>query len=173
MDGALTVADRLAEYMLVNNMSSDSELGVYLVNKGITPFPDRFKPYINYAHVGAEYREKHGGAHSGGNYVQKKTPELLENETLDGAFRIWMPPPALFVYRAKQRRSLCLRPLSNWRAPDSFWEWKASIWRKSFGRRPCGPIWRNVFLSRGWIWDWSNYELAENIRIMDQEGGVR
>ena len=34
------------------------------------------------------YREKHGGAHSGGNYVQKKTPELLENETLDGAFRI-------------------------------------------------------------------------------------
>ena len=59
MDGALTVADRLAEYMLVNNMSSDSELGVYLVNKGITPFPDRFKPYINYAHMGAEYREKH------------------------------------------------------------------------------------------------------------------
>lgn len=34
-------------YMLVNNVSSDSELGIYLVNKGITPFPDRFKPYIN------------------------------------------------------------------------------------------------------------------------------
>ena len=92
LEGALTVADRLDEYMLVNNVSSDSELGIYLVNKGITPFPDRFKPYINYAHVGAEYREKHGGAHSGGNYVQKKTPELLENETLDGAFRIWMAP---------------------------------------------------------------------------------
>ena len=104
LDGALTVADRLAEYMLVNNMSSDSELGVYLVNKGITPFPDRLKPYINYAHMGAEYREKHGGAYFSGNYVQKKTPELLENETLDGAFRIWMAPLALFVYRAKQRR---------------------------------------------------------------------
>ena len=92
MDGALTVADRLDEYMLVNNVSSDSELGIYLVNKGITPFPDRFKPYINYARVGAEYREKHGGEYSSGNYVQKKTPELLENETLDGAFRIWMAP---------------------------------------------------------------------------------
>lgn len=45
LEGALTVADRLDEYMLVNNVSSDSELGIYLVNKGITPFPDRFKPY--------------------------------------------------------------------------------------------------------------------------------
>lgn len=42
------------QIMLVNNVSSDSELGIYLVNKGITPFPDRFKPYINYARVGAE-----------------------------------------------------------------------------------------------------------------------
>lgn len=58
LEGALTVADRLDEYMLVNNVSSDSELGIYLVNKGITPFPDRFKPYINYARVGAEYDQK-------------------------------------------------------------------------------------------------------------------
>lgn len=151
LEGALTVADRLDEYMLVNNVSSDSELGIYLVNKGITPFPDRFKPYINYARVGAEYREKHGGEYSSGNYVQKKTPELLENERLDGVFRIWMENPALFVYRAKQRRSLCLRPLSNWRAPDNFWEWTASIWRNSLGWRPCGLIWGNIFLSRGWI----------------------
>ena len=93
LEGALTVADRLDEYMLVNNVSSDSELGIYLVNKGITPFPDRFKPYINYARVGAEYREKHGGEYSSGNYVQKKTPELLENERLDGVFRIWMENP--------------------------------------------------------------------------------
>ena len=93
LEGALTVADRLDEYMLVNNVSSDSELGIYLVNKGIIPFPDRFKPYINYARVGAEYREKHGGEYSSGNYVQKKTPELLENERLDGVFRIWMENP--------------------------------------------------------------------------------
>lgn len=29
LEGALTVADRLDEYMLVNNVSSDSELGIY------------------------------------------------------------------------------------------------------------------------------------------------
>lgn len=93
LDKLLAVANRLDEYMLVNNVSSDSELGVYLVDKGITPFPEQFKPYINYAHVGAEYREKHGGAYSSGSYVQKKTPELLERETLDGVFRIWLETP--------------------------------------------------------------------------------
>lgn len=93
LDKLLAVANRLDEYMLVNNVSSDSELGVYLVDKGITPFPERFKPYINYAHVGAEYREKHGGAYSNGSYVQKKTPELLEKETFDGVFRIWLENP--------------------------------------------------------------------------------
>lgn len=35
LEGALTVADRLDEYMLVNNVSSDSELGIYLVVKGL------------------------------------------------------------------------------------------------------------------------------------------
>lgn len=78
LDGALTVADRLDEYMLVNNVSSDSELGIYLVNKGITPFPDRFKPYINYARVGAEYREKHGGALTSGQ-TPCNTQSCLEN----------------------------------------------------------------------------------------------
>ena len=125
------MADRLDEYMLVNNVSSDSELGIYLVNKGITPFPDRFKPYINYARVGAEYREKHGGEYSSGNYVQKKTPELFGERDWTAFSGYGWKTPALFVYRAKQRRSLCLRPLSNWRAPDNFWEWTASIWRNS------------------------------------------
>lgn len=93
LDGALTVANRLDEYMLIGNVSSDSELGAYLVDKGITPFPEQFKPYINYARVGAEYREKNGGAYSSGSYVQKKAPEFLENETLDGVFRIWLENP--------------------------------------------------------------------------------
>ena len=77
LDEALAVANRLDEYMLIGNITSDSELGAYLVDKGITPFPDRFKPYINYARVGAEYREKHDGVYANGSYVQKKVPELL------------------------------------------------------------------------------------------------
>lgn len=93
LDEALTVANRLDEYMLIGNVSSDSELGAYLVDKGVTPFPERFKPYINYARVGAEYREKNGGAYSCGSYVQKKTHGLLENETFDGVFRIWLENP--------------------------------------------------------------------------------
>ena len=88
LDEALAVANRLDEYMLIGNITSDSELGAYLVDKGITPFPDRFKPYINYARVGAEYRENHGGVYSNGSYVQKKTPEFLDKEPLDGVFQV-------------------------------------------------------------------------------------
>ena len=88
LDEALAVANRLDEYMLIGNITSDSELGAYLVDKGITPFPDRFKPYINYARVGAEYREKHDGVYANGSYVQKKALELLGNEPLDAVFRV-------------------------------------------------------------------------------------
>lgn len=88
LDQALAVADRLDEYMLIGNVSSDSELGAYLVDKGVKPFPERFKPYINYARVGAEYREKHGGTYSCGSYVQKKSLDLLNKEMPDGVFRV-------------------------------------------------------------------------------------
>ena len=88
LDEALAVANRLDEYMLIGNITSDSELGAYLVDKGITPLPDRFKPYINYARVGAEYREKHDGVYANGSYVQKKALELLGNEPLDAVFRV-------------------------------------------------------------------------------------
>lgn len=151
LDGSLTVADRLDEYMLVNNVSSDSELGIYLVNKGITPFPDRFKPYINYARVGAEYRESMEEHIPAAIMCRKRHLNFWRRRHLTAFFGYGWKTPALCVYRAKRRRSLCLRPLSNWRVPDSFWEWTASIWRNSFERRPCGPIWGNIFLCRGWI----------------------
>ena len=150
LGGALTVGGQADEYMLVNNVSSDSELGIYLVNKGITPFPDRFKPYINYARVGAEYREKHGGEYSSGNYVQKRHLNFWRTRDWTAFSGYGWKTPALFVYRAKQRRSLCLRPLSNWRAPDNLWEWTASIWRNSLGEAPAA-LSREYLLPRGWI----------------------
>ncbi len=122
LDEALAVANRLDEYMLIGNITSDSELGIYLVNKGITPFPDRFKPYINYARVGAEYREKHDGVYANGSYVQKKTPEFLDNEPLDAVFRVQLKNICPRVRRMKPCRLCCRQPLSNWRAPDNFLE---------------------------------------------------
>lgn len=111
LEGALTVADRLDEYMLVNNVSSDSELGIYLVNKGITPFPDRFKPYgagdeaalgkfvmesiecssdaarpfLNAEHLGAAYHQSQNGAFCTGHYVRNiklADPFVEEDPTL-------------------------------------------------------------------------------------------
>ena len=78
LDEALAVANRLDEYMLIGNITSDSELGAYLVDKGITPFPDRFKPYINYARVGAEYREKHDGVYLDDSIILERVVQKLK-----------------------------------------------------------------------------------------------
>ena len=86
LDEILSVAGRLDEYVLLPMITSDQELGVYLVDQGIMQFPDRYRPYINYASVGAEYREQHHGAYSRGGYVQKSN--TAAQETLDGVFRV-------------------------------------------------------------------------------------
>ena len=173
LDGALTVADRLDEYMLVNNVSSDSELGIYLVNKGITPFPNRFKPYINYARVGAEYREKHGGAYSSGNYVQKKTPELLENETLDGVFRIWMENPCPVRVQSETAQITLPATFEQLESARQLLGVDSLNMAKLARVEALRPYLGEYLPLQGMDLRLEQLdELAENIRIMDQEDGA-
>ena len=173
LEGALTVADRLDEYMLVNNVSSDSELGIYLVNKGITPFPDRFKPYINYARVGAEYREKHGGEYSSGNYVQKKTPELLENERLDGVFRIWMENPCPVRVQSETAQITLPATFEQLESARQLLGVDSLNMAKLDRAEALRPYLGEYLPLQGMDLRLEQLdELAENIRIMDQEDGV-
>ena len=142
LEGALTVADRLDEYMLVNNVSSDSELGIYLVNKGITPFPDRFKPYINYARVGAEYRI----------WMENPCPVRVQSETAQ------ITLPATFEQLESARQLLGVDSLN-----------MAKLTRVEALRPYLGeylPL-QGMDLRLEQL-----DELAENIRIMDQEDGA-
>ena len=173
LEGALTVADRLDEYMLVNNVSSDSELGIYLVNKGITPFPDRFKPYINYASVGAEYREKHGGAYSSGNYVQKKTPELLENERLDGVFRIWLENPYPVRVQSETAQIILPATFEQLESARQLLGVDSLNMAKLVRAEALRPYLGEYLPLQGMDLRLEQLdELAENIRIMDQEDGA-
>lgn len=173
LEGALTVADRLDEYMLVNNVSSDSELGIYLVNKGITPFPDRFKPYINYARVGAEYREKHGGEYSSGNYVQKKTPELLENERLDGVFRIWMENPCPVRVQSETAQITLPATFEQLESARQLLGVDSLNMAKLTRVEALRPYLGEYLPLQGMDLRLEQLdELAENIRIMDQEDGA-
>ena len=167
------MADRLDEYMLVNNVSSDSELGIYLVNKGITPFPDRFKPYINYARVGAEYREKHGGAYFSGNYVQKKTPELLENERLDGVFRIWMETPCPVRVQSETAQITLPATFEQLESARQLLGVDSLNMAKLTRVEALRPYLGEYLPLQGMDLRLEQLdELAENIRIMDQEDGA-
>lgn len=173
LDKLLAVANRLDEYMLVNNVSSDSELGVYLVDKGITPFPEHFKPYINYAHVGAEYREKHGGAYSSGSYVQKKTPELLENETFDGVFRIWLENPCPVRVQSGTAQITLPATFEQLESARQLLGVDSLNMAKLVRAEALRPYLGEYLPLQGMDLRLEQLdELAENIRIMDQEDGA-
>ena len=173
LDKLLAVANRLDEYMLVNNVSSDSELGVYLVDKGITPFPERFKPYINYAHVGAEYREKHGGAYSNGSYVQKKTPELLEKEKFDGVFRIWLENPCPVRVQSETAQITLPATFEQLESARQLLGVDSLNMAKLVRAEALRPYLGEYLPLQGMDLRLEQLdELAENIRIMDQEDGA-
>lgn len=173
LDTLLAIANRLDEYMLLNNVSSDSELGVYLVDKGITPFPERFKPYINYARVGAEYREKHGGAYSSGSYVQKKTPELLENETLDGVFRIWLENPCPVRVQSETAQITLPATFEQLESTRQLLGVDSLNMAKLVRAEALRPYLGESLPLQGMDLRLEQLdELAENIRMMDQEDGA-
>ena len=146
LEGALTVADRL---------------------------DDRFKPYINYARVGAEYREKHGGEYSSGNYVQKKTPELLENERLDGVFRIWMENPCPVRVQSETAQITLPATFEQLESARQLLGVDSLNMAKLTRVEALRPYLGEYLPLQGMDLRLEQLdELAENIRIMDQEDGA-
>ena len=73
LDDVLRVADHLDEYVLLPNITSDTELGRLLVDTGYKNFPEVVQPYLDYRAIGTEYYAEHGGAYSPGGYVRRKS----------------------------------------------------------------------------------------------------
>lgn len=57
LDDVLRVASTLGQYELIEGVTSDKELGGWLVEHGQTEvaFPEEVRPYLDYAGVGAAY----------------------------------------------------------------------------------------------------------------------
>ena len=72
LDDVLTVADRLDGYVFLPNISTDQELGRFLVDTGYKNFPENVRPYLDYKAIGAEYYAEHGGAYGPCGYVCRK-----------------------------------------------------------------------------------------------------
>lgn len=72
LDDMLRIAGSLDEYELIGDVSSDRELGGWLVEQGFLQVPDYVRPYLDYAAIGAEYYEKHDGAYTPNGYVRRR-----------------------------------------------------------------------------------------------------
>lgn len=79
LDNVLKLAEHLNDYVLLPNISTDTELGRFLVDTGYKNFPEAVQPHLDYAAIGAEYYANNGGAYGPGGYVRRKSS--LEQDT--------------------------------------------------------------------------------------------
>lgn len=82
-DDVIAIGERLEQYLLIPDVTTDRELGVYLVETGVTPFDEKVRPYLDFMKIGIEYYANHGGAYTSGGYVLRR--DSAEQTLLDSA----------------------------------------------------------------------------------------
>lgn len=86
LDDVLRISERLGDYIIIPNVSSDTELGRYVAVagqiQGDPRFPEAAWPYLDFAKIGSEYYADHGGAYTCCGYVLRKqqSAELQQGE---------------------------------------------------------------------------------------------
>lgn len=72
LDDVIDVGEHLDRYLFVQHVTTDRELGIFLVSCGIKPFDESVQPYLDYSRIGIEYYCDHGGAYTAGGYVLRR-----------------------------------------------------------------------------------------------------
>ena len=83
LDDVLRVASSLAQYEFIEGVTTDKELGGWLVEHGLAgvDFPEQVRPYLDYAGIGAGYYAEHGGAYTAHGYVKRR--ETVQTQAVD------------------------------------------------------------------------------------------
>lgn len=70
LDDVLRISRSLEQYDLIPEVTSDRELGGWLVENNLlgVSFPEAVRPYLDYVAIGAEYYANHGGAYTLNGY---------------------------------------------------------------------------------------------------------
>ena len=114
VDDILHVASSLEQYELIEGVTSDKELGGWVVEHGLAGvnFPKDTWPYLDYAGLGAKYYSDHGGAYTAHGYVKhRENAPALDTErptiicltltTSRGDFPLNLPASEEWMERAK------------------------------------------------------------------------
>ena len=79
----LRIAHSLDDYIFINGVTTEKELGRFLVDSGYKGFPESVKPYLDYAAIGIEYHAEHDGAFTADGYTLRRgsaEPMIAEQE---------------------------------------------------------------------------------------------
>ena len=68
----LKIADSLDEYIFVYGVTTEKELGRFLVDSGYKGFPESVLPYLDYEAIGTEYYAERGGAFTADGYTLRR-----------------------------------------------------------------------------------------------------
>ena len=99
LDDILDIASNLGRYEFIEGVTSDKELGGWLVEHGQAgvEFPEAVRPYLDYAGIGAAYYSDHGGAYTPNGYVKRREVVQTQKETDRPAFALALASPAGIV----------------------------------------------------------------------------
>ncbi len=99
LDDILDIASNLSRYEFIEGVTSDKELGGWLVEHGQAgvEFPEAVRPYLDYAGIGAAYYSDHGGAYTPNGYVKRREVVQTQKETDRPAFALALASPAGIV----------------------------------------------------------------------------
>lgn len=88
LDDVVRVASSLGQYEFIRDVTSDKELGGWLVEHGLAgvDFPEQVRPYLDYAGIGAEYYAAHGGAYTAHGYVKRR--EMGQTQAAENKSRL-------------------------------------------------------------------------------------
>ena len=83
LDNVLRIASNLGQYEFIEGVTSDKELGGWLVEHGQAgvEFPEAVRPYLDYAGIGGSYYASHGGAYTLSGYVKRR--EVVQEQTVE------------------------------------------------------------------------------------------
>lgn len=116
IDDVLRIADSLDDYIFIHGVTTEKELGRFLVDSGYKGFPEDVVPYLDFAAIGIEYHAEHDGAFSGDGYTLRKSsaePCLLPKKRTE-VFRVYLRtqgmrelglPPRMFKLPASDQET--------------------------------------------------------------------
>lgn len=91
----LTVISDLDHFAFYPDVTTERELGVYLVESDLMRFPDSALPYLDYGRIGTEFRANHSGAYIDGGYVVRtdESPRQTMDTERPQIFRLQLYAP--------------------------------------------------------------------------------